>query len=177
MGHYIESAKNTVVEICSILSAPGRLRDYEGLQLGLVAYRDYPAEENEFVVKPHAFTYDMKEMERYLAPIKALGGGDRPEAFNTALEYAFTRMTGWRDEALKAFVVITDAAPHGIRERDDSLPDGSPKGNYNIFRSSYTWLTAPCQGETVSDPIKLAREMVFQGYSIVSDHLAPEELA
>ncbi|KAL5492884.1 hypothetical protein ACEPAI_4332 [Sanghuangporus weigelae] len=148
MGSYIESAKNNIVEICSILAASGRLRSQDGLQIGLIAYRDYPIEENDFVVKPHAFTYNVKEMEEYLAPIRALGGGDRPEAFSTALEFAFTKMNGWRDEALKAFVVTTDAAPHGIKERDDSFPDGGPRG------------------VTVGDPIKLAREMAFQGYSI-----------
>lgn len=126
MGSYIDSAKNNIIEICSMLRASGRLQRDGALRVALLAYRDYPAKDKFDVVEYHQFTEDLQVMKGYLAPLKAEGGADAPEAFGTALEYAYDNIEDWRNEAMKAIIVVTDAAPHGINENGDSWPDGGP---------------------------------------------------
>ncbi|KAL5493024.1 hypothetical protein ACEPAI_4472 [Sanghuangporus weigelae] len=148
MGSYIESAKKNIIEICSMLRASGRLKEGDGLRVSLLAYRDYPAGDKYSVLIPHPFTEDLKVMKGYLTPLKAEGGHDYPEAFGTALEYAYDEIDDWRDEALKVIIVITDAAPHGINEKGDSFPDGGPSGM------------------NVRDPLELAKAMADMDFSI-----------
>jgi hypothetical protein len=56
----------------------------------------------------------------------AHGGGDGPEAITAALDKALNLK--WRGDAAKIAVVITDAPPHGIGDRDDYYYDGEPYG-------------------------------------------------
>ena len=128
MGQYIDSAKEKVIEICSILQASGRLRNEDGLRIGLLAYRDYDPDSGK-VLEPFGFTADLEEVKKNLATLTPKGGDDLPEAFNTALAHAFDDFEGWRDNSLKVIIAVTDAAPHGILEAEDRLASkGSPPG-------------------------------------------------
>lgn len=146
MGSYIDSAKNNIIEICSMLGASGRLQGDGALRAALLAYRDYPSKDkysagkDKFsVVEFHPFTKDLQVMKSYLAPLKAKGGWDYPEAFGTALEYAYEKIEDWRDDALRAIIVVTDAAPHGIKENGDNWPNAGPPGESLRFMASCTY--------------------------------------
>ncbi|THH07658.1 hypothetical protein EW145_g3230 [Phellinidium pouzarii] len=149
-GPYIDSAKESILEICHLLKGSKRLREEDGLQVGLIAYRDYDQSgyQEEFLTKSYGFTYDLNKMKSILSELKPAGGGDGPEALGAALDLALS-MDGWREDSVKVVVVITDAPPHGLGERDDAFPNGAPGGFDN------------------HDPIALAREMLESGMALL----------
>ncbi|KAL5493018.1 hypothetical protein ACEPAI_4466 [Sanghuangporus weigelae] len=85
----------------------------------------------------------------HLAPLKAEGGHDDPEAFGTALGCTCDELADWRDEALNVIAVATDAAPHGMNQKGDSFPDVGPPG-----------INIRCA-------IELAGDMAFMGFSLL----------
>lgn len=127
MGPYIQSAKDSIIEVCQLLQDSGRIQKQGGLKVGLIAYRDYPPQDQTYITKEFPFTEDINEMHKNLSELTAEGGGDIPEAFCSALESAY-KMKGWRRSAIKVIVVVTDAPPHGIGEMDDSIEGISPEG-------------------------------------------------
>ena len=128
MGPYLDSAKRNLLEICQFLHTSGRLRRGDGLQVGLITYSDYDAGPDGPVAETVPLTFDLSKFKNNLLPLNVYESGDLPEAFSTALEYAYKKMNGWRDNVKKAIVFVTDAAPHGIGESDDFYVDGAPKG-------------------------------------------------
>ncbi|THH08430.1 hypothetical protein EW145_g2717 [Phellinidium pouzarii] len=148
-GPYIAGARDSILEICYLLHGSGKLRKADGLQVGLLAYRDYPQEsEEEFVTKSYGFTYDLEKMKSDLAGLNPEGGGDGPEALGQALDDALN-MEEWRRDSTKVIVVITDAPPHGLEEWCDAFPNGAPEGYAN------------------PDPLELSRELSRSGIRLV----------
>ncbi|EJD00143.1 uncharacterized protein FOMMEDRAFT_92631, partial [Fomitiporia mediterranea MF3/22] len=154
MDPYIKSAKERIIEICTILNASGRLEQDDGLQMGLLAYRDYPERDTEFVIKPHSFTFDVRDIKDQLHNLNTKTNADLAEAFRTALDYALTKMQGWRRDAVKVIIVVTDAAPHGIKENrnTDRYPNDGPEGR---------------ESNELRDPLDLAISKADEKYSIV----------
>lgn len=127
MGPYIEQAKRDIEEIARRVFASKLLADSDDLRVGLVAYRDYrPQDFQEFEKKSFPFTSNMADIQRYLSGLKALGGGDGPEAVATAVYEAVTKMA-WRRTGARVIVIITDAPPHGLGA--SGATDGFPKGD------------------------------------------------
>lgn len=77
------------------------------LRIALVLYRD---EGDDYVVRSLPFTGDVAAIRSDLAQQEASGGGDMPEAMDQAIAAA-TRL-GWRGDAAKAVLLVTDAPPH-----------------------------------------------------------------
>lgn len=123
---YLESSRTSIMEICHLIKASGRISETDGIRVGLIAFRDYPPQDSTYDVQNYGFTTDFAEMRDNLSSLKAEGGGDVPEAVEAAFNEIFN-MT-WRPSAMKVVILITDAPPHGIGEDGDKFPDGSPKG-------------------------------------------------
>lgn len=94
--------------------------------MGLVAFRDYPPQEDTYITQEYDFTTEISTMKANLRQLKAEGGGDGPEAQTAALDAALN--ASWRDDGAKIAILITDSPPHGICEDGDGIPDGDPKG-------------------------------------------------
>ena len=75
----------------------------------------------------HNFTDDVGEMKDWLDQCRAEGGGDEPEAVADALRDVLD--LSWREGATKICVLISDAPPHGLNGRGDTLPEGCPDGH------------------------------------------------
>ncbi|KAL5513805.1 hypothetical protein ACEPAH_4206 [Sanghuangporus vaninii] len=152
MESYYETAKGSIIEICSMLRASERFKRDSSLRVGLLGYRDYSVEANSLdkysVVFPHPFTEDFDFLKINLASLKPEGATGRTKALATALEYAYDEIDDWRDDSLKVIMVITDAAPHGINEKDDNFPHGGPAGM------------------SIRDPLDLVRDMAASGFSL-----------
>ena len=126
MGPYIQSAKQSVLEVCRLLQESKRIRKQGGLRVGLISYRDYPPEARAYITKPFPFTDDINEVQNHLNGLMAREGGNC-EAFCSAFRDAYY-MKGWRKGAVKVIVIITDAPPHGIGEPKDSVKGIAPDG-------------------------------------------------
>ena len=125
---YIDTSVACCKDVCIALQGSGQLDNVEGLRLAVVAFRDH-FDEDEYVTKDFGgFTNNVDTIVSNLSTLVAHGGGDGPEAITAALDKALNLK--WRGDAVKIAIVITDAPPHGIGERDDDYYDGEPDGMF-----------------------------------------------
>ena len=123
---YIDASVARCKDVCIALQGSGQLDRVEGLRLAVIAFRDH-FEGDEYVTKDFGgFTDNVDTAVSNLSSLVAHGGGDGPEAITAVLDRALKLK--WRADAAKIAVVITDAPPHGIGERDDDYYDGEPDG-------------------------------------------------
>ncbi|CAF3206819.1 unnamed protein product [Rotaria socialis] len=139
MGAYIKSATDNIRSIVDEIVS----KEMTNIRLALVEYRDHPPQDTTFVTRVHNFTDKVQEMKAWLEQCSAQGGGDTPEAVADALHDILK--LSWRSEATKICVLISDAPPHGLKQCDDSFPDGCPLGH---------------------DPLKIAREMAEKNITL-----------
>lgn len=140
MGSYIASATKNIELICENIVHSGSLPSADCLRIGLVAYRDYPPQDNSYVTKSFPFTSSVPTMKEQLKSLYASGGGDGPEAVTAGIKAALE--LDWRQDATKMCVLIADAPCHGIGEYGDGFPQGGPDGE---------------------DPLVLTRQMAAAG--------------
>lgn len=142
MQQYIDQVRNNLQQMCDTLVATGKWARRD-LRFGCVTFRDHPPEEDTFVTKKYPFDSDPRAVQSNLALVEAAGGGDGPEAQCDALHDALT--VGWKKDAIKIAVLITDSPPHGIKEEEDGFPKGCPLQN---------------------DPIRSAKRMAALGITL-----------
>ncbi|KAK4056463.1 hypothetical protein OIO90_002606 [Microbotryomycetes sp. JL221] len=143
MSSYLKSAANNIELIVENILHSGKLHSIESLKVGLIAYRDYPPQDNSYITKSFEFTSDVESVKANLSALHASGGGDGPEAVTAAMKAALE--LDWRPHASKMCVLVADAPAHGIGEYGDGFPNGGPDGE---------------------DPLHLARQMAAQGISL-----------
>ncbi|KAL8277555.1 hypothetical protein RQP46_009987 [Phenoliferia psychrophenolica] len=143
MGSYISSATKNIELIVENILQSEKLTSPESLRIGLIAYRDYPPQDNSYITNSYELTSDVSNIKEHLKKLYASGGGDGPEAVTAALKAALELQ--WRPAASKMAVLIADAPPHGIGEYGDGFPQGGPDGE---------------------DPILLTRQMAAQGITL-----------
>lgn len=102
MSDQLEAAKEYASQMGDVITA---LRG----RVALVEYRDAGDEFTSRLLTP--LTDDLEQFRAALAPIRADGGGDTPEALLSALMTGFNGLE-WRPGATKAAVVLTDADYH-----------------------------------------------------------------
>ncbi|MHA1929647.1 MAG: vWA domain-containing protein [Candidatus Thorarchaeota archaeon] len=122
MGPYIATTKTKILEIIRTIKKEELCHR---LRVGLVSYRDHPPEETTYVTQKYELTSEIHKIEENIKQMSASGGGDGPEAVDTALHVA-NRMEFLRESA-KIMVLIGDAPPHGV-ESTGRWKDGSPDG-------------------------------------------------
>jgi von Willebrand factor type A domain len=80
------------------------------IKLGLVGYRDLG---DEYVTRVFDLTDDVDAIYGHLMEFRAVGGGDKPESVNQALNEAVTRLSWSKDaNALRIIFLVGDAPPH-----------------------------------------------------------------
>ncbi len=98
----------------------------QDIRIGIVAFRDHPQKGQSygFVTKVFSFESDVAKVKANVASLTSDGGGDGPEAQCDGLADALS--AGWRDNATKVAILLTDSSPHGIGEVNDAFPNGCP---------------------------------------------------
>ena len=124
-GAYIDAVRLAILEIVQFVKASGAIEP-DGFRVGHTAFRDYKEGPDSYLLHPLGFTTELDAVQRHLNSLTADGGGDAIEASEAALHEA--RERPWAKDAVKVAILITDAPPHGIGEKRDDFPNGSPKG-------------------------------------------------
>ncbi len=113
MGDELEFLKEELSDVIRrVRSANEGIR----IRLSVNFYRD---EGDEYVVKYFAFTEDVDTAVSNIKAQYSAGGGDYPEAVDTALENAVTGHD-WLEDSVKLMFFVLDAPPHSDR-------DGTPE--------------------------------------------------
>ncbi|KAG1808030.1 uncharacterized protein BJ212DRAFT_717510 [Suillus subaureus] len=126
MQVYIEQVRDTIQSLCERLVATGKWSGGD-LRFGLIAFRDHPPQDSTYITRQYPFDSNVSAVKANLANLQADGGGDGPEAQCDA--FARVLNAGWKDEATKVAILITDSPPHGIGEDEDGFPSGCPLQN------------------------------------------------
>lgn len=126
MQVYIDKVRDTLQTLCENLVGTGKWTAGD-LRFGLIAFRDHPPQDSTYITRPYPFDSDISAVKANLANLQANGGGDGPEAQCDA--FAAVVNAGWKDEATKVAILITDSPPHGIGEDEDGFPKGCPLQN------------------------------------------------
>ena len=134
----------------------------DDIRFGLIAFRDHPPQDRTYVTKNFGFSSEINVMEANLLGLKAMGGGDGPEAQTAALAEGLGME--WREKAAKMVVLITDAPPHGIGEANDGF-DASPDRKWSCGEGLAVSLSGFF---SENDPLDVARRMAEQGITLVS---------
>ncbi len=107
MGGLLEGAKQKIWSIASRMAAG---TPTPRVRVGLVAYRDLG---DAYVTQVYGLSEDLDTVYKNLSAFRAEGGGDGPEAVQTALADAVDKMQ-WSDSprAAKMIFVVGDAPAH-----------------------------------------------------------------
>ncbi len=90
------------------------------INTGTVFYRD---KQDEYIVKHSGFTNNLDETLKFINQQKAKGGGDYPEAVDTALKTALSELQ-WSEHAkTRILFLLLDAPPHYEPEVVERLHD------------------------------------------------------
>ena len=78
------------------------------VKIGVVTYRDYSPEEQEYVTREMDLTSNTNNAVRFIRNINANGGGDYEEAVEAGLNEAINDMN-WRKSAQRVIILVGDA--------------------------------------------------------------------
>lgn len=106
-GSMGDELRYLTAELSEILGDLGQRHPGVDIRTGLLFYRDLG---DAYTVRTYPFTGDRKAVQATLARQSANGGGDFPEAMQTALQEA--NAYPWRDGAVKIMLLVADAPPH-----------------------------------------------------------------
>ena len=134
-ARYVEELRETGLDVVFLIDATGsmdwaltsvktRVRDMIEwvrelvpiARFGVVAYRD--TDDPEFVTRMQPLTYSSNKLERFLEPLRGVGGGNLGESVLAGMESAI-RDSGWRSSGKRLIILIGDAPPH--REESAAL--------------------------------------------------------
>lgn len=82
------------------------------LRIGIVHYKDRGELGKQGAEVEQKFTKNVKTVRKRLEKLRAMGGGDLPEAVLGGLEVALDKKQRWEEQANKLVVLIGDAPPH-----------------------------------------------------------------
>ncbi|SCV74815.1 BQ2448_7844 [Microbotryum intermedium] len=141
----VQSATKNIELIVENILDSGKLPNPDALRIGLIAYRDYPPQDNSYITRSFDFTSDVASVKADLKTLNASGGGDGPEGVTAAMKASLG--LSWRlgGGTSRMAVLIADAPCHGLGEYGDGFPDGGPDGE---------------------DPLEIARLMAQQAISL-----------
>ncbi|HEY0052101.1 MAG TPA: vWA domain-containing protein [Caulobacteraceae bacterium] len=109
-GSMTDEMEYLKAEISSIMAGLADSHPGMDTRIGLIVYRDVG---DAYVVREFPFTGDVQQVRAQLAEQRADGGGDTPEAVDQAMKRAMAYP--WREDAVKALVLVADAPPHDDR--------------------------------------------------------------
>ena len=105
------------------------------VNVGVVTYRDYKPQENNYLTKASHLTSNLETSIRFIKNLDALGGGDYEEAVEAGLDEAINEMN-WRKTSERIIILVGDAPA-----RNNPQEDYESYGNFQEKRI-YNWKNA-----------------------------------
>jgi hypothetical protein len=134
MHDEIRTVKEELVNIMDRINS-GQPRP--SIRVGVVAYRDYPNQEQEYLTQTKGLTSNVNSVENFIMGIEAYGGGDYEEAAEAGLDKAINDMK-WRKSAHKIIILVGDAPA-----RNYPYPQYDNYGNEpQQYYKAYDWKDA-----------------------------------
>jgi len=109
MSPFINAAKQQLVRTLEELAKKVQI----DLNVGIVEYRDHPADKMGFVTKVHHFQKDLDKLQKAIQSLTPFTGhpADTPEAVLDGLKAAFEKLH-WRPRSCRFIILVGDAPPH-----------------------------------------------------------------
>jgi len=111
-GSMNDEIREVKMHIENIVSEVQQGSPTPNVRIGVVAYRDYPNQEREYVFLKSRLTSNLESSMNFLRSIEAQGGGDHREAVATGMHEAINM--NWYDSAKKIVFLIGDAGPQRV---------------------------------------------------------------
>ncbi len=124
----IRTVKETLYQLIDTIKQEN-IKDF---RVGIVTYRDYKPEEQEYLIKDKQLTTNIRSVLSFIEGIEAYGGGDYEEAVEAGLQDAIHKMK-WRDDATKIMILIGDA-PSRDYYFQPSYHGNEPENTDNILK-------------------------------------------
>ena len=132
-------------------------------RFAVIGYRDHPPQDRSFIARTFCgLETDSSVVYGALKQMKAVGGGDGPEAVVDGLQQALTLR--WEKASQKAIILVGDAPPHGEGGADDGFPSGCPC-NLNIDSIATHMETIPITGHAVGVRADSVMTRVFSRFA------------
>ena len=105
------------------------------VKVGVVTYRDYEDQEQQYLVRSNSLTSNLESSIRFIRNLDAMGGGDYEEAVEAGLNRAINEMN-WRSNSERIIILVGDAPAREYPEQD--YYGNEPE----IFSPHYNWRDA-----------------------------------
>ena len=122
MGSWIQRSKDTLKQIIQQVKEENKSLT---VRVCFIGYRDVQDKPRFEIFK---FSEDLDGAVKFIATMRATGGGDAPEDVQGGLNQALKME--WTEGSIKQLFLICDAPGHGkdIWDGHDNHPKGSPDG-------------------------------------------------
>ena len=96
------------------------------VKVGVVTYRDYSSQENEYLTRKSHLTSNLDQSIRFIKNLNAAGGGDFEEAVEAGLDEAINDMN-WRSNSERIIILVGDAPARSNPQGDHDYYGNEPE--------------------------------------------------
>ncbi|MCD4759539.1 VWA domain-containing protein [archaeon] len=130
-GSMHDEIRSVKEELTNIINNINQGYPRPDVRIGVVTYRDYEPEEQEYLTRELGLTSSTWSAVRFIRNMNANGGGDYEEAVEAGLNEAINDMK-WRKSSQKIIILVGDAPA-----RDN--PNYENHGNQPEYYTKYNW--------------------------------------
>ena len=123
-------------EMINIIDNVNQGNPRPNVNVGIVTYRDYKPQENNYLTKISYLTSNLETSIRFIKNLDALGGGDYEEAVEAGLNEAINEMN-WRKNSEKIIILVGDAPARNNPQTNQDYYGNKPE----VF-FKYNWKSA-----------------------------------
>jgi Mg-chelatase subunit ChlD len=116
-GSMHDELRTVKEELTSVIKRINSGYPKPNVEVGVVAYRDYPDQEQKYLTTSKYLTNDIRSVVKFIRNMEAYGGGDYEEAVEAGLDEAINKMN-WRHNAEKVIILVGDAPARNHPEQN-----------------------------------------------------------
>ena len=153
-------------EMINIIDNVNQGNPRPNVNVGIVTYRDYKPQENNYLTKISYLTSNLETSIRFIKNLDALGGGDYEEAVEAGLNEAINEMN-WRKNSEKIIILVGDAPARNNPQTNQDYYGNKPE----VF-FKYNWKSAVDDANEKNIRIFTASVTGMNGEGIPAEYIA-----